>query len=449
MSKKEEKQNRLQLAIINPNTAAIDIGSMMMMVAYSDREGNQRLMEVAGFTESLKELGQVLQTAGVTHVAMEATGVYWVVLYEILEQYGMKITLVNPKHFKNVDAQKTDVKDCQWLQQLHASGLLRASHIAPEIYRELRSYLHERGILQKQKGDTLNRIHRVLTQMNLKVQHLISDIEGVAGMKLLHGIAEGIKDPKKLLSLIDTGRLKASEEDLLRSLNGLYKGQFVIILGNLLRSYDFFKAEMKSYELLMEGVLQKMLPIDEQGNKPVVKAKTGYTRKNQYSINLKMYLKHILGVDITKVDGLDEITVLTVLSVTGVEMGKWPTGDHFASWLNLSPRPKITGGKMIGYQKRFTNNPATQAFRLAAQTMWQNKGPLGQLYRRLAAQKGSKKANKALARKLAVIFYNMVKNQSEYDKSRLAMDTERQQQRRVAYLRKEAAKYGFTLENIN
>lgn len=447
MSKREEKQHPLQLAVINSNTAAIDVGSMMMMAAYSDKDGRQKLLEVDSFTESLEELGVILKSAGVTHVAMEATGVYWVALYEILERHGMKITLINPKHFKNVDAQKTDVKDCQWLQQLHASGLLRASHIAPEMYRELRGYLHERDILQKQKSDTLNRIHRALTQMNIKFQHLISDIEGVSGMRLLHGIAEGIKAPARLLALMDTDKLKASEGDLLKSLNGLYKPRFVVVLKNLLRQYDFFRAEMKGYELLMEKVLRNMLPVDENGYRPVIGAKKGHVRKNQYSINLRSYLKHILGVDLTKVDGLEEASILTILSVTGLDMGKWPTAGHFASWLNLSPRPKISGGKIMGYEKRFTNNPATQAFRLAAQTMWQNKGALGHLYKRLSAQKGSKKANKAVARKLAVIFYTMVKNKSEYDKDKMRIDMGLKQKRELARLRKQAAKYGLVLGN--
>jgi len=448
MSKVSKELHPLQLAVINDHAAAIDIGSMMMMVSYSDRNGIPQLLECSAYTESLDSLVHTLQQEGVTHVAMEATGIYWIVLYEILEQYGMKITLINPKHFKNVDAQKTDVKDCQWLHQLHASGLLRASHIAPEIFRELKNYLHERDILQKQKSDTLNRIQRILTQMNIKFQHLISDIEGVSGMKLLHGISSGITDPKKLLLLIDTGKLKASADDLIKSLTGIYKQQFITILKNLLKAYHFFKDEMKAYETIIEQVLKRMLPEDKDGNKPLIEPKKTYYRKNQYSINLKSYLNHILGVDLTKVDGLDEISILTILAITGVDMNKWPTADHFVSWLNLSPRPKITGGKRIGHDKRFTDNPATQAFRMAAQSMWQNKGPLGHLYRRLSAQKGSKKAIKAIARKLAVIFYNMVKNKSEYDKTRLQQNTHRQQQRRIARLRKEAAKYGFKLENL-
>jgi transposase len=378
---------------------------------------------------------------------MEATGVYWIAVYEILEQQGFHVTLVNAQHFKNVNAQKTDVKDCQWLHQLHANGLLRASHIAKEVFRELKSYLHERTVLQNQKSDTLNRIHKLLTQMNIKVQHLISDIEGVSGMKLLRGIAEGKTNPEELLALIDITKLKADKEDLIKSLNGIYKKQFIVILQHSLKAYDFFKDQMKAYEMLIEQVLETMLPGDEHGCKPVIKKKKGYVRKNQYSINLHEYLKHIIGVDVTLIDGIDEISGLDIISVTGTDMSKWPTAEHFASWLNLGPRPKKSGGKVIGHERRFTNNKATQAFRMAAQTMWQNKGSLGHLYRRLSAQKGSKKANKAIARKLSVIFYKMVKNQTEYDKNKLQINTERQRAKRISFLQKEAIKYGFLLQN--
>jgi len=446
MSTNAKQKTDLQLAVIHPNSAAIDVGSMMMMVSYTDKEGKLCLLEVDAFTDNLHELAKTLQAAGVIRVAMEATGVYWMALYEILERYELKVIIVNPRHFKNVDAQKTDVKDCQWLHQLHAHGLLRASYIAPELSRELRSYLHERDILQNQKSDVLNRIHRILTQMNIKVQHLINDIEGVSGMRLLHGIANGKTNPEELLSQININRLKAGKEDLIKSLKGDFKKQYISILRNLLKSYSFFKDQMKSYELLIEEVLQKMLPRDEHGNKPSIEAKKTYVRKNEYSINLKQYLNHIAGIDLTKIDGLDEKTLIVIIAVVGIDMSKWPSAEHFVSWLNLSARPKITGGKLIGHQKRFTNNPATQAFRMAAQALWHNKGPLGQMYRRLAAKKGSKKAIKAVARKLAVIFYNMVKNKTDFNPSKLSFDSEKQKAIKLKYLTSEAAKYGFILQ---
>ena len=444
---KNENQNKsLQIPLISPCCAAIDVGSIMMMVAYSDRQGNQYLLEVDAFTDDLRQLAEKLKTAGVVQVAMEATGVYWIVVYEILEQYGFKVTVVNAKHFKNVDGQKTDVKDCQWLHQLHAHGLLRASHIAKENFRELRSYLRERNILQVQKSDTLNRIHKLLTQMNVKVQHLISDIEGATGMGLLRGIAAGIDEPEKLLALINVRRLKASKDDILKSLKGLYKRQYIIILQNHLKAYDFFKEQMLSYEIMIEEVLKKMLPENEKGKKPIINCKKNYVRKNQYGINIQEYLRHISGVDLTKVDGLDEISILEIISITGLDMNKWPSAEHFTSWLNLSPRPKKSGGKLIGYERRFTNNRASQMFRMAAQTMWQSKSGLGHLYRRLAAQKGSKKAIKAIARKLAAIFYHMIKNKTEYDKNRTQINTEKLRTRRLAILKKEAKKYGYLLQ---
>lgn len=452
--KKERKKEKalendlsLSLPLINRQAGAIDVGSTMMMVSYSDFQGRLHIVETSAFTDDLSSLAKQLQDAGVEKVAMEATGVYWMVLYEVLESYGIEVSLVNPKHFKNVDGQKTDVKDCQWLHQLHAHGLLRSSHIAPEVFRELRSYIHERNIIQKQKSDTLNRIHKLLTQMNIKFQHLISDIEGASGMKILRGIANGISDPEELLSLVDTSRFKAERADLIKSLKGRYKDSFIFILKQTLNAFDFQKRQMKEYEVLIESVLKKMLPKETNEEKETVKSKTRYVRKNQYQINIKGYLKQITGIDLTAIDGMEEKSILEIISVTGLEMSKWPTPNHFTSWLNLSPRPKKSGGKIIGYQRRFTNNPATQCFRLAAQTMWQQKGTLGHLYRRLSYQKGSKKAIKAIARKLAVIFYNMIKNKQEYDRSKLCIDTEKQTQIKIARLKKEASKLGYVLQN--
>lgn len=427
MIKKQTLAGQQPLAVINPHTAAIDVGSTLMMVSYTDLQGHQQLIETDGFTHSLHELAAVLKQAGVQQVSMESTGSYWMSLYGILEAAGFEVIVVNAGHFKNVAAQKTDVKDCQWLHQLHACGMLRASHIAPQLNRELRGYLHERNILQQQKSDTLNRIHRQLTLMNVKVQHLISDIEGVAGMKLLRAIAAGLKDPHALLALIYSKALKASPEDLLQSLEGIYDQQHITILARMLRMYDFYKEEMNEYEQLIESVLQKMLPMELDGQLPVIAAKKGMVRKNQYRINLKGYLEKMIGIDLTQIEGLQETTLLEIIAVTGIEMNKWPTSAHFTSWLNLTPCPSISGGKIIGYHKRVTHNKATQAFRLAAQTMWKNKGPLGKLYRRLAAQKGAKKAVKAVARKLAVIFYTLVKNKTPYNTNHSTACKERNQ----------------------
>ena len=446
MSKNDQKNQTLQLGIIYPNAAGLDVGSMKMMVSYPGACGVQTVEEFDAYTDDLHAMAKRLVGAGVTHVGMEATGVYWMAVYEVLEQHGIKVTLANARHYKNVAGHKTDVKDAQWLQQLHAHGLLRGSHIADEQYRELRTYIHERTVLQKSKSDTLNRIHKVLTQMNIKVQHIISDIEGVIGMQIIERIANGQTLSENILEGLDIKKLKATKEDLEKSLKGIFKPHYITVLRNQLASYHFYKNQMLKYETEIQELLKKMLP--EQEKEIAVKAKTTKARKNQYHFNLKDYLHKIVGVDLTEIDGLEENTVLTIIAVVGLNMHKWATAEHFVSWLNLAARPRITGGKVIGHQKRFTNNPATQAFRMAAQTMWQNKGSLGHLYRRLSHTKGSKKAIKAVARRLAVIFYNMVKKQTSYDPKIVVLDEEKIKAKKIARLQKEAQKLGCRVERL-
>ena len=362
---KQQKPQSLSLSIIYPQAAGIDVGSMNMVVSYPGLDGVQTVREYDAYTKDLDQMAKALQQAGVTHVAMEATGVYWMAVYEVLENYGFNVTLINARHYKNVAGQKTDVKDCQWIQQLHAHGLLRPSHIAQEQYRELRTYIHERSVLQKQKSDTLNRIHKVLTQMNVKFQHIISDIEGITGMQIIQHIANGVTSAEDLLTGIKTDRLKASKQALIQSLESIFKPHYQTVLKNHLTAYNFYKKQMLVYEQLIEDVLKKLLPVNNTEQQLNIRKKTIKARKNQYHFNLKEYLHKIAGVDLTAIDGLDENAVLTIIAVTGLNMHKWPTAEHFVSWLNLAARPKKSGGKVLGHQKRFTNNPATQAFRMA------------------------------------------------------------------------------------
>ncbi|HEX7905819.1 MAG TPA: IS110 family transposase [Chitinophagaceae bacterium] len=430
-----------QFGILYPRSAGIDVGSMLMVVSYTDSQDQIHLKQFESFTSSLHELADLLQMEKVEIVTMESTASYWMPLHGILESRGIKVVMINPSHYRNVSARKTDINDAQWLHKLLTHGLLRESHIPAACYQDLRQYIHERQICQDQKSDILNRIQNTLSKMNIKFQHLISDIEGVSGMQLLRMICSGISDPEKLLCCIDHKRLKASREELLHSLEGDYRDSRINTLRGSLKAYDFFKEQMLYYEQYIEQTLKLLAPEIK------ISKKQGMVRKNQYHINLRDYLIAILGVDLTAVEGLDEIGLLTILAVTGPDMSKWPTAGHFTSWLNLSPRPKITGGKLVGYEKRITHNPATQAFRLAANCLWQSKGPLGQQYRKLAATKGKAKAIKAVARKIAVIFYNMVLKQEAYDSSKVQQDLELQKARKIARLQKEAQKLGLTLQN--
>jgi transposase len=438
------------LPVINPHAAGIDVGSIEMVISYTNASGQQCVCKTGAFTQDLKELVEVLLQDGVTDVAMEATGEYWKSLYEMLEDAGINMTVINPSHYKNSANLKTDENDSQWIHQYHSCGILRHSHIATESYRELRSYLHERSVVQNQKSETLSRIQRLLTVMNIKLQHYVSDIEGSGAMKVLRAIASGVQDAPTLVNLMHVERFKAGRENLEASLEGNYKPHLVTLLRMKLEEYDFFVSQMKKYEGCIEAVLQRIeasviLPEAE----PEIKKKHKYTRKNQYGIDIKGHLEHILGIDLTAVEGFDEKVLLDILSITGADMGKWPTAQHFVSWLNLSPRRQKTGGKYIGNQTRRTGNPATQALRMSAQSIGaKSKGPLGILYRRLSATKGSKTAIKAVARKLGILFYTLVKNRAAYDFQMAAERVKKQTDREVRRLHKMARKLGYDVKKI-
>jgi transposase len=233
-----------------------------------------------------------------------------------------------------------------------------------------------------------------------------------------------------------------------KSLEGLFKPHYQAVLKNHLVAYDFYKQQMLVYEQLIERVLQKLLANKYNGQPVSVKEKTKQVRKNQYHFNLKTYLHQIVGVDLTQIDGMDEASVLTIIAVVGLNMHKWPTAEHFVSWLNLAARPRKSGGKVLGHQKRFTNNPATQAFRLAAQAMHKSKSSLGSLYRRLASRKSSAKAIKAVARRIAIILYNMIKKQTTYNPKLVVINEEKTRARRIEHLKKEAEKLGCILEIV-
>ena len=375
-------------------------------------------------------------------------------LYEMLEDAGIRVTLIHPGHYNRSSEPKTDGKDSLWMHQYHSCGILRNSHIASELYRELRHYIHERNVVQHQKSETLTRIQRILTLMNIKLQHWISDIEGVGGLKMIRAIASGVTDPEQLVNLIDVKRFKASREVLVSSLEGIYKEHFVTLLKMKLQEYDFFVSQMRHYEIFIEETLKKITAKVEKPatvvSKPLVVTKSKYVRKNQYKFDAKEYLYQLLGTDLTKAEGMDEKMLLDVISVTGADMSKWPTEQHFTSWLNLSPRRMESGGKYLGNKKRRTTNPATQAFRLSAQSVGtKSKGPLGKLYRRLVAQKGKKTATKAVARKLAVTFYTLAKNKQEYNPLFSAKRMEEQEAKKISNLKKLAKKLGYSMQKIS
>ena len=258
MEKNLQKEKLSGLPVINFHAAGVDVGSVLMVVACTDSQGSRWLVRTGCFTKDLKELTVLLKSEGVKDVAMEATGVYRVSLYEMPEDAGIRVTLIHPGHYNKSSDPETDAKDSRWIHQYHSCGILRNSHIASELYRELRHYIHERNVVQHQKSETLTRIQRILTLMNIKLPHWISDMEGVGGMKIIRAIASGVTDPEQPVNLIDVKRFKASREDPVSALEGIYKEHFVNLLKMKLQEYDFFVSQMRHYETFIEETLKKI-----------------------------------------------------------------------------------------------------------------------------------------------------------------------------------------------
>jgi transposase len=428
--------------IINSKAAGIDVGSEVHYVSVGDLS-SPSVRQFGCFSEDLKSLTNWLLDVGINTVAMESTGVYWVNLYEILEQSGIEVCLVNARHIKNVPGRKTDVQDSQWLQQLHSYGLLQSSFIGSEKIRELRSYVRQRENLQGQKSRQLHLMGKALELLNIKLQKVVSKLSMQASMKIIRSIVSGERDLDILVSYKHP-QMKCSDEDLKKSLDGNWRDEHIFSLKMALVSYDFFIEQMRLCDQQIEKVLSELSTGSSDERRP----KAGLVRQNEYSFDASSYLNEIAGVEITRIKGLKENSLLTIFSETGSDLTKWPTAKHFTSWLGLTPRPKISGAKVIGHFKSTVASRSNQAFRNAAYSLHSSPCHLGGLYRRLSIQKSSKKAIKAVARKLAVIFWNMMVKKTEFNLINNDEYLQRQREKTIKRLKYQAEKHGFQLTSV-
>lgn len=430
---------------ISKKVAGIDIASRVHYAAVSPDLTEDCIRYFNAFTADLHSLADWLTELGIESVAMESTGVYWQSLYEVLEQRGFEVILVNARYPKNVSGRKSDVSDSSWIQTLHSYGLLPASFIPSEDVREFRTYVRERQHLIKQKTQHLQKVGKALQLMNVKIQNVISDIEGKLGMQVIRSIAAG-EHSVEVLSTFYNKRLKASKEDFTLSLEGNYRADHLFSLKQALAAYDFVIEQMKECETEIEKTLHKWdtgeIVEDEnwQGQ-----AKTGRVRKNDYSFDVSTYVKDITGVDLMKIDGFSENTIINILAEVGTDMSRWKNAKHFTSWLALAPRQKISGDKLLGHFKNKHSNRAHQAFKLAAWGLGNSKCHLGALYRSISHRRGAGIAVQAVARKLATIFYTMMKNKTDYQGMTAQEYQELNKKRRLKALQKQAKKMGMKL----
>lgn len=429
---------------INLYAAGIDIGSTSHYVSVPSELDDDPVREFLCFTGDLNRMADWLVSIGIQTVAMESTGVYWIPTYEILEERGLEVLLVNAHHVQNVPGRKTDVQDCQWLQQLHTFGLLRGCFRTPEESVALRAYMRQRLSLVERSADHIRHMQKALRQMNLLLDNVVSDITGKTGMKIIRAILSGEQDPKYLSTMRD-GRCKHDEKTIAASLEGHYREEHLFTLKQSVQLYDFYKELIYDCEKSIQKQLQLLDgKIDKSDITPIKKRKS----KSSLHFDARIELHRLTGIDLTRIDGMDENSVLKVLSETGTDMSAWKSEKHFSSWLGLSPGNKVTGGRIISSKTKPSANKAAAAFRICAYGLFNSKSSLGAYFRRQRARLGAPKAITATAHKLARIFYSMIKNQSEYVDLGSDYYDKLYRERTISQLKRKAVLLGFDLTPV-
>ncbi len=446
--KKNKKRNmhNSEFKQINFNAAGIDIGAETHYVAVPDgRDPNgQDIRHFGTFTSDLYAIADWLQQCQIDTVAMESTGVYWIPLFEILESKGFDVKLVNPRFIKNVPGRKTDVVDCQWIRQLHSYGLLKGSFRPEDQICVLRSYLRQRALLVSYASHHIQHIQKALEQMNIKLNRVIRDITGDTGMKIIRAILAGERKPKKLAQLRNS-RCKNDVKTIAKALHGNWRSEHLFALQQSVELFDFYQKQIADCDFKIE---QHLFNFEDRSNgEPLDKSRTA-TGRNKLSFDARTHLFQMTGVDLTKVDGLDSLTVLKIISEIGLDMSRWPTVKHFASWLGLSPGSKISGGKVLSSKTKKCANRAAHYLRLAAYSLHSSKSAIGAFFRRKKAHLGPAKAITATAHKLARIIYNMLKNGTEYKDVGQDYYEQRYKNRVLQNLKRRAKQLGYELNYV-
>jgi len=450
MARHQRKGNGLpsQLAAVNLHAAGIDIGSQEHWVAVPPESASQPVRRFGACTADLATVVAWLQQCGVTTVAMESTGVYWIPLFELLEARGFTVVRADAREVQRAPGRpKTDVQDCQWLQRLPTYGLLAAAFRPPEQIYVLRSSLRQRSMLVTYASQHIQHMQKALTQMNLKLQHVVSDVTSVTGMAILKAILAGERDPLTLARLRDR-HCQHSEGDIARSLQGNWRTEHLFALQQAVELYEFYHRQIAACDRQIEGQLQTFP--DHSGGKPLPAApRKPKRRRNEHHFDARLPLFRATGVDLTAIEGINEHTALVLLSEIGTDMSRWSTEKHFAAWLGLCPLHKISGGKVLSRKVRPSANRAAVALRLAASCLHHSQSALGAFFRRLKARLGTPKAIVATAHKLARLVYRLLKHGEAYVAQGMADYEHAYRDRVVKNLIRKAKELGYQLLPTN
>lgn len=439
--------------ILEANAAGIDIGAREIFVAVPSDRDEHPVQGFRTFTTDLERMAEWLVSCGITTVAMESTGVYWIPLYDVLEKRGLKPCLVNARNMKNVPGRRTDWHECQWLQFLHSVGLLRAAFRPEAEVCAVRVLMRHRNDLVLIANQHVQHMHKALTQMNLQIHHVINDITGLTGMAIVDAILDGERNPEVLAQRRDR-RIQASPETIRQSLVGSWRAEHLLTLRQSRHSYRHYQEQIAVCDEEIEKLIvqfapridpqQRPLPPDRKQKQRRNKNKTGNPRTG---FNLRTESYKLFGVDLTQVPGLAK-NLLTLFTEVGRDMAKWPTADHFVSWLGLCPDNDISGGRVLWRGLRHMKHRGGELFRLAAMGLHHDQTPMGDYLRRMKSRLGPAGATTATAHKIAAIFYTMVKRQVEYDDTLWAQRDAQREKRFEERLKRLAQHRGYKLVPI-
>jgi transposase len=436
----------LSLNVIHPDAAGIDIGNESHYAAVPPSRDSQPVRHFGCTTAELKAMAAWLKQCGTRTVAMQSTGVYWVAVYDILEEAGFEVYLVNARDTKNLPGRKSDVQESQWLMKLHTYGLLRNSFRPAQQIRTMRTYWRQRNDLVQSAGRHILRMQKALTQMNLQLANVLSDVSGMTGQAIIKAILGGERDAHKLAAFRDC-RVKASEEQIARSLEGHWQEDLLFVLKQEQDGYEFCQKQMAECDRQLVQYLQQREDRSQGATLPEEKRKGRLKKKraNKPQFDLRAELFRITGTDLTRIDSIDVMTAMTVISEAGWDMSKWATEHHFVSWLRLCPENRISGAKVIGKGRLPTHNPISIALKMAASTLRLSKTYLGAQFRRFRTRLGAPIAIKAMAAKLARLVYRMLRYGMKYVDQGAVVYEAQHRQLQIKQLKWKAVKLGFRI----
>ena len=446
MTRKIQSED-LSLEVVHPDAAGIDIGNESHYVAVPPTRDSQPVRRFGCTTSELKEMAVWLKQCAIRTIALQSTGVYWIAVYDIREEAGFEVYLVNARETKNLPGRKSDVQESQWLMKLHTYGLLRNSFRPSQEIRTMRTYWRQRNDLVRAAGRHIQRMQKALTQMNIQVANVLSDVSGMTGQAILKAILAGERGPYQLAALRNW-RVKASEEEIARSLEGNWQEDLLFVLQQEQDGYEFWQKQMAECDQRLQQYLPQLEDRSHGASLPEEKRKERLRKKkkgNAPQFDLRAELFRMTGADLTQIDGVDVMTAMTILSEVGWDMSKWKTEHHFVSWLRLCPDNKISGDKIIGKGRLPTNNRATSALRMAASTLRVSNTYLGAQFRRLRTRLGAPIAIKAMAAKLSRLVYRVQRYGMQFVDKGAEFYEAQHRTLQINYLKWRAAKMGLQI----